>query len=854
MMSTLPGWPVSQSAHHDEGGHNDGVSPSRSTPGSANARQAKRLQMRNAGFRGTTVPARKISPTSASSSDWSTTSWLREASDAENVSPAGTRAVSSNNDRRQSGGILQDIGNETVTHRPRKVRQRIPSGLEQTMYRNAPSGPTDAAASPTAPKTSLRQRSVRSKPKVAHRKRSLSAETSKYIEHLESELATTQSQLASAETPSSTRQQTSKMRSLFDMETKQLQQEIAAWEEKYEIRVREEVDRHFTIESGLRARIRNLEQDADEAKVKAQSLEMHVQAKAADLLAAEAANVNLEKRVEIMSDLLASTKVELHTDTSARGRRHIRPKSMLPRFQTASWLATSPDRTPRTQSSSPIRPNFRQPTTPTTNPSNGFPFPESPIREHFSQLDSQSEVTDFASENGSIFSEDSATGDSMTSAEQADGSNSLNPWGLPTNSPSAKAKPARRMRRFGGGSLGPKPLILPQTSHRGYFPPLSAPVLEHSKTMPAFFPSQILARQVEDVLSSGRRRASTIASAVTLPSAPHEDPEGEEDLLDEENLQDSLISLPSPLSFGSGDTTRRSSSLGAVEGRNLMEELDDVHSETIAGSADPPSERSSGRDFLDVAEDAPMCHNETRDMNTITAIDNDAESPTSSLPVILPERPSLPLAAIAAKHVRRSSSVSLPSNQSASMLDRLRHLFGDLWRSPVAIAQYFVRAAQARMQIPRPLLNVQWWLIGVLLGPLAKRHLAMSSSCCRDDEEQLVLRDKPPDGEHEPPEAGQDGTSPISGTISRRGCTSMTSSRHRGGHKKSCVHRRSKHSPWLWIRFSVTLAFAVGVAFKDGPASLMRTTCRCVRKSERQSEVVGSKQPGDHEEDTTSSC
>ena len=48
-----------------------------------------------------------------------------------------------------------------------------------------------------------------------------------------------------------------------------------------------------------------------------------------------------------------------------------------------------------------------------------------------------------------------------------------------------------------------------------------------------------------------------------------------------------------------------------------------------------------------------------------------------------------------------------------------------------------------------------------------------------------------------------------------------------------CVHRRTKHSPWLWIKFSITLAFAIGVALKDGPGSLMkRTICGCRRRED----------------------
>jgi hypothetical protein len=45
------------------------------------------------------------------------------------------------------------------------------------------------------------------------------------------------------------------------------------------------------------------------------------------------------------------------------------------------------------------------------------------------------------------------------------------------------------------------------------------------------------------------------------------------------------------------------------------------------------------------------------------------------------------------------------------------------------------------------------------------------------------------------------------------------------------AHRRSKHSPWLWLKFSITLVFAIGAAFKDGPGSLLKSSvCHCRRR------------------------
>jgi hypothetical protein len=40
----------------------------------------------------------------------------------------------------------------------------------------------------------------------------------------------------------------------------------------------------------------------------------------------------------------------------------------------------------------------------------------------------------------------------------------------------------------------------------------------------------------------------------------------------------------------------------------------------------------------------------------------------------------------------------------------------------------------------------------------------------------------------------------------------------------------SRHSPWLWVRFSLTLAFAVAAAVREGPGALM---VECARDDTR---------------------
>lgn len=770
----------------------DAVSP-RTLPDLGPSRQAKRLQMRNAGFRGPTVPPRKATPKSQSSSDLSSTSWLNASSDAENISPSAPRKATDLGQRRQSSGILQEIGNSTAK-KQKKPRSRIPStrlfsrGLCD--QKDLDEDRKERLKSPAS--FTVRKRSAKPHAIMLHGRRSVSSEASKYIEHLESELAATQTHLSSITSPSTTRQQSSKMRSL-NAETKQLQDELAEWETRYEERVREQVDQHYAIEHDLRQRIRSLEQESEDHKYKIEELQTRLERTTENLDQVETANVNLEKRLEIMSDMLASSKVDLHAQSPGRAKRHIRPQSMLPRFPTASSLMGSPERRPQTQPPSPLATFSRLDHCASQSMSH-----DTLMLDH---LDAHTD-TEMMSEVESVFSEVSAAGDSITSAETLDTQSNRNPWTMPTQSMS-KLRTGRRMRRFGAGSLGPKPLILPSTSQYDLFSSISAPPLERSETKPAFFSPQ--SRRIEEVKSpvQGRRRASTTANEMTIPD------DCESPIQDVPNNERFGVAAepPSPaetISSASGELLALEEPIAA---RNLMDELlavrsddsadlsiEEAHHEPELAPEPTPDFEAPSLPTLDPKLDTrPLC----------------TTLPSTHLPSPVPFRsPHLPSLA-------QNPSLHTPDH-ARSVFDRLRLLFSHLWHSPVALTQHFVRTAQARMQIPRILLNTQWWLVGLLLGPMARRRMLTTRRCCGDRGSSPLLLDGDP--------AHGTGYGAMCGTptsVERR----KHSDRRQGG---CCLHERRKHSPFVWLKFSLTLAFAIGVAFKDGPGSLLKKAgCAC---------------------------
>ncbi|EMC99881.1 hypothetical protein BAUCODRAFT_30292 [Baudoinia panamericana UAMH 10762] len=805
---TVNGWHEEQLPDHDD------QTSSKPLSGTGASRQTRRLQLRNAGFRAPAVPSRKVTPKSTSTStNWSAMSGLLSGSDVENRSPSlgvKTQPLMVGKSRKSSS-VLQEIdnGGGVSVGRPKKARAHVPSArLFDNHIDTAPASDSayiDLLSSPQPPRSTIRAKSVRAKAKMSKPRRSVSGEARMYIDHLEAELASVQSQLQAVNSPSVTREKTSRMRTL-NYETRQLQDEVAEWEAKYEQRVQEIVEEHCGVEVGLRAQIRRLEEDAEETAYRLQELEAEVEDARRNVEAVEAANVQLEKRLGIMSELLAASpgKVDSQAETPGFRGRHRRPKSMLPRFPTASSLVASPERAARTQPTSPLF----------TFSHAGQTVPQG-LEETSS---SQSEVH---SDAESVFSERQGLNGSVTSLEASDGGIlPFNPWTLQAVQ-SAKSRPARRMRRFGPGTHGPKALILPSTSQCD-FVPSSAPPLERCETTPAFaFPLPQYDRgEQEDGSPSTmvvRRRASTTADQTTLENLAASPflqvPVLSPCAATAENDFDGGDSMLCPLSAQSQATTREYSSLGSAAGRNLMDELWAVRTVESALSFEEPSRAAEDAipSNLD-AEDTTLPHG--KEVAEGTGVHSVLSTDSRIRPIQLRQR-------------ARSQSVEC----NVSTWQRLHALFGDLRHAPIALAQHVIQKAASRIRIPKPLLNVQWWLVGVLLGPMARRRMLTSRSQCNERRPLLEA--------YSPPQTGTDDAMAY-GTMYHTppGSPKLVGKTGGEGEKrvegKKCMHW-TKHSPWLWLKLSITLAFAVGVAFKEGPGYLMKKTlCGCNRKKDQR--------------------
>ncbi|EME46378.1 hypothetical protein DOTSEDRAFT_51881 [Dothistroma septosporum NZE10] len=814
------------------------------------SKQSRRLQLRNAGFRAPTLAPRKVTPKSMTSSSATRSSDSAfNLSDVENVSPLPkglTKDHSSIGDARRSSGILQDIGNFSTTRQTNHASPRVTS----TKYKLSEEGSrvtdhrTDLSSPPAPGSTTVRLRSKRLRASMGKPRRSVSAEMRKYVDHLEEQLSEAHVQLSAINSPTVARAESSRARYL-NTETKHLQDELTAWEERFEERVQGELDEHFEVEAGLRARVRTLEDEAEETRFKIQESESQLESADATMRAAEVANVNLEKRLEIMSELLAtsSTKIDLHAETPFR-RRQSRPKSMLPRFPTAGSLAQSPERPAHTRPTSPFLSQIR------VSPG----VPTSPVNMNFS-----TEANSSDDESG--FSHASFGAKVVP---------------LPFT---LESRPRRRMRRFGAGSMGPKPLILPSTSNCEDTPASAAPRLEYDELHSAFSFPQTSISEMDGSPHPFRRRSSTEAGVLPMSrSSSSSSPLS--DLRHDGRNQRAYpddIGLARPVSGTLRATPRDFSSigsaLGAIIGRTLMEELTAARTPESDSSSEPASSDEDEHISVGNAESLLLVDSSPADPDiALTLLDHSEGYVDVNLPPSEPpesrfvSEPSTAVAlSTAVGTIKQPSPLKLcqtmPNRSSGrssaastrgsmSIIDSLRTIFSDIFRSlrsPAELARHLVQRTESRMQIPRPLLTVQWWLVGILLGPMARRTFYSRSSCCDSSKETTPLLEEysAEQGQiaygtaYQTPQSSplpvRARSAPlVTGKGKKRASSADAKSAARGKAAEHCPNhpKRFKHSPWLWLKFSITLAFAVGVAFNDGPGSLLKeAVCHCSKTS-----------------------
>ncbi|KAL8737519.1 MAG: hypothetical protein Q9181_001597 [Wetmoreana brouardii] len=478
--------------------------------------QTRRLQLRNAAFRGQSLPTRRISPI-VGSSIISPEPFGRVVSSENSPNNSEKRLLYGEDLPPSPVNILQQLHNSARRrrHQPRRSISEIfqddtatapvedDSGVSWYSETSNSNTPLQSRKS-SIPMMKLREVSFNGKtpPPLSSplakqtrgrngnrvQLRSTSAEAAKYIEHLESQLVAVNTKLDSLMSPSSHKARATKLRALTS-EARSLRQQVDEWEQKFEERVKDERSQLAEVEMSLTARLQALEDEVEAKDNRVRDLEWdmeNLRTRVKDAEGLEAVNTDLERRIDLLTSLLVQspTKLELCSAASSPSKadprkRIARPTSMMPRVppspgSTRLSLNIGPDFQVRRS-----RQSFAS--TSSASPSTDLKSPSALGREgmHASETMKESKDSSHVGSGNSSSCRSPPSCSSRATSFHSGGSFGAHCWGLPIPlEPEAEATAGhkqRRMRRFPSGAASLKPLILPNATGTASLP-VSAPV------------------------------------------------------------------------------------------------------------------------------------------------------------------------------------------------------------------------------------------------------------------------------------------------------------------------------------------------------------------------------------------
>jgi hypothetical protein len=733
---------------------------------------------------------------------------------------------------------------ETTSHGTLSRRQHGITRLPHLVEKRSPTDSTSNSLPPEAPNlTKPRQKHQRTQ---SYKSNPDSDQQDQHIAYLESELAAYQTQLASLNSPSVTKEKGQKIRQL-NQDIRRLEQENSRWETEFDERVLQVMEEHDGVENNLRARINMLEADGEKYLQKVKELQAQLDATRKALDTAEAANIEFEKRLETFAHLLVTSPIKTETPLAqppfTKESRSIRQKRLsFHRFPTAGSLH---------QASMLEQQEVDE----------ARPHSEGAVQDYFDNHVSDAEWE--ASKRESFVSD--------ASRNSIDFSLLMNQEPPPSSS---RARPNRRMRRFHGGSHLPKPLIL---SAAQLAPILaSAPIYEPHDSPRAFpFPEVHVAPRRASCHEfspiTGRRRAKTNTDGLELSTRPSF------------TTTDSSSSIPST-EEGKTPTPQHANvihststeypSIGPNTGRNLLEELhaarhDDDSQTTSSGPTPFATINAKPTDLCSTS------HSTSTQRNVSGALRlRHQRSISEATGLSLYPPPSR----------TTSATYPPPAQKSSGLLEIVKELL----RQPFKIARRCVARAHQAFLLSRTLNRFQWMLLHALLGPLATRRLMAcslhenailmqapyrQSSASPASERERAIQAEDSDSEAEtsdielspcPSRQSRRRASPsrcvfdtqrkVQKRKSSQGLRTEYGSKSERQRRDDTAPMLSRHSPWLWVRFSLTLAFAVAAAVREGPGALMVECERSGTTSEVTSEERGEVRGRDEDEGEVQKC
>lgn len=803
--------------------------------------QARRLQLRNAGFRGArlSLSPQKVSlPRNVSDqfSSWRSLSGSSDTEDEEEnqpASPTGSDSARETGSVRRKVNVLQEIHNSSRGQQSRRssVSSLFRSSPEDTGHRHflssspspvlrpsvlsSPSISDDDSdaesvvisrdqSPPGSPPLSLRDQLGGRKRDSRTRKSSY--ETRRYIEHLETQLAAAQSQLSPMQSPSS-RPQASKLRSL-NAEIKVLKQEIAEWESKFEARIREEVTARTEVETKLKARIRALENqvELDACRIKELEYEKEIQAqKLRDAESLKSTNRSLERRIDVLTELLAQTPARAETPRSpvrgsdavspsrSPGPRLSRPRSMVPSItltRRESW--------------------FQPMIVPDADEVHG----QSPLHELAAELDSsrtrQSDSQPVQADSVPELDFDASTV-SSTSASKSQRSSAMSQfssvssqWGLPfpfSGDFHGKTHSRHRsMRRFPSGTCTLKPLILPAaTAQASDCPPQQSLYSDFERSPTSFDPTQIDEGPEEETGDSAHSMAQQETLDALEGRTDHYTTFDEAILKHGERLSD-FIPPENPCSDDGYSSLRQDAgiddgSLTCFSPGGDVDVLPYATTESMQEQSHSPTVEST-----DITR-SPM--------SARMRIENHKLRSDNKMPKTCARE-------------YKSSNASTPRiiGQAAEILFNFCDRFKGFKSRFGALARRIIATVWNRSV--RRFGKLSWWILGLLVGSQTRRawFKRTPSILAADNYEwhrYSGAREAAYSGPHSVScEDREARTCPQPAVQQKQHEILPVSAGDRPAHGKTLGH-----SLCLWAKFSVAIVVAIGLAIRHGPGSLL---------------------------------
>ncbi|KAI4252806.1 MAG: hypothetical protein LQ352_004063 [Teloschistes flavicans] len=482
------------------------------------SQQTRRLQLRNAGFRGQTLPTRRISPL-IGSSIISPEPFGRLVSNENSPNNMEKRQLYGEDLPPNPVNILQELHNSArrKRHQPRPSIGTIfqddtatspadedggVSWYSEPSNSNTPSQSRNCSIpmmklrdvsfngrTPPPPSSPLtKQTRGRNGNRVPMR--TASAEAAKYIEHLESQLVAVNTKLDSLMSPSSHKARAAKLRALTS-DARSLRQQVVDWEQKFDDRVKDERNQLAAVEMSLTTRMQALEDEVEAKDNRIRDLEWEMdtlRTRVKDAEGLETVNTDLERRIDLLTNLLVQSPLKPELCSAASSPSKADPQKRTPRPRPTSMVPRIPPSPGSKRLSLNIGPDrcLRRSRTSITSPwspARQFDFTTAPgLREddarQMDDMQGSKDSSDLGLGNSSSFRSPRSSSSRPTSLHSSS-SLGAHCWGLPLPSESEghalASQKQRRMRRFPSGTASLKPLILPTAAGTQSLP-ASAPV------------------------------------------------------------------------------------------------------------------------------------------------------------------------------------------------------------------------------------------------------------------------------------------------------------------------------------------------------------------------------------------